>query len=74
MKIIRIVSIIILTVICILLIIKLYFRINLPYENERYFDENNFVVYHLQEIIFYVISLILCTLLVIFFLILNRKK
>jgi len=67
MKILRIVCIIILLTFCILLIKVIYFRINLPYdENGRYFDENNGVVYHLESNIYFICLLILTVIAIIF--------
>jgi hypothetical protein len=76
MRILRIISITVLFVFCIILIGELNFLVNLPYENEQYFDENTGVVYHRQEIIIPLLFLIICVLTILFiiFIIIITKK
>jgi hypothetical protein len=68
MKIILIMGMIVIVASCIILIGELNSRMNLPYENERYFDESNEVVYHSQTIAGIFFILIICILTIIFIL------
>ena len=68
MKIIKYISITIMTMltfICIFVIMHLNFLIKLPFENERYFDKDNDVVYHSQSILGFGFLLLLCISLII---------
>jgi hypothetical protein len=72
MKIMKIVGIIVLTAFCII-IKELYFRINLIYENGRYYDENTNIVYKSQTIIALFCLLALSILVLIFIIFLKNK-
>jgi len=72
MAIIKIIGTIIFTASCVL-IKELYFRINLPYENERYFDENTGIVYNTQTIAVLFCLLILSILSLVFIIFLKTK-
>jgi hypothetical protein len=61
----KIVGIIILMASCIITK-ELYFRINLTYENGRYFNENTGIVYKSQTIIALFCLLTLCILVLVF--------
>jgi len=73
MKIIRIVIITILIIFCILIIKVIYFGINLSYdENGRYFDENNGIVYHIETSIYFTILLILSIIAIVFIILIPK--
>jgi hypothetical protein len=74
MKKIKNVCIIILTIICILSIWELYFRIRLLYENDSFFDEDAIAVYKSQSIIFFICIIVLCILLIIFIILFVNNK
>ena len=69
-----IITLTLLTSICVIAIIHLNFLIGLPYENERYFDANSAVVYHSQSIIGFAILILLCILLIIITVIFIRRE
>ena len=70
-----VVGIIIPVILCIFSIMKLYFIIKLPYnENGRYFDEFNGIIYKSESIIFFVCLLILCILLIIYMILIVKKN
>jgi len=57
-----------------MLIWQLCFRINLPYENERFFDENNNIVYKSQTIIVLYLLLVLNIFSIMFLLLFKYKS
>jgi hypothetical protein len=59
-RLIKCVGIIISVTIGVISLWQLYFRMNLPYENGRYFDEINDIVYKSQSMIIFPFLLILC--------------
>jgi hypothetical protein len=71
MKIIKIVGLFILIIFSIILLKELHFRINLPYENGRYFNENAITIYKEQTIIV-LFCLLIINVLVIIFIILKK--
>ena len=74
MKIVKYISIIILTIIGVFLIVEIFLTINLSYnENERYFDAINGIVYHSQSIIGFVCLLVLCVSIILFMILFVKK-
>jgi hypothetical protein len=72
MKIIKIVCLFALIIFSVILMGELYFRINLPYENGRYFNESTFTVYK-EQAITVLLCLLIINILVIIFMIFQKN-